>query len=124
MIRIYGYGAMKKIGWGENLGSNMMKEWREWCLSKSYFTGMLNRKLRMDKFYDFTIPITAVYISDDYIAYDKTVPLMMKFFPNSPQETYKLSVTEHTIHKVGHTGIFRKKFENDLWPLLTGIIEK
>lgn len=122
MVRIYGYGAMKKIGWGENLGKNMMKEWREWCLSKDYFTGMLNRKLNMDKFYDFTIPITAVYTSDDYIANDKTVPLMMNFFPNSPQAMFKLSVTENTIHKVGHTGIFRKKFENDLWPLLTDII--
>lgn len=124
MVKVYGYGAMKKIGWGENLSRNMMKEWREWCLSRNYFTGMLKRKLGTDRFYDFTIPITAVYISDDYIANDKTVPLMMKFFPNSPQEILKLPVAEHTPHKVGHTGIFRKKFENDLWPLLTGIIEK
>jgi predicted alpha/beta hydrolase len=122
MVKVYGYGAMKKIGWGENLPRNMMKEWREWCLSKTYFTGVLKKKLKMDKFYQFTTPITAVYISDDYLANDKTVPLMMKFFPNSPREILKLPVNEYTHHKVGHIGIFRKKFENDLWPVLVNVI--
>ena len=124
MVKIYGYGAMRKIGWGENLPRNMMKEWREWCLSKTYFTGLLRKKLNMDKFYHFTTPITAVYISDDYIANDKTVPLMMKFFPNSPKKILKLHVSDYTTDKVGHTGIFRKKFENNLWPELITIIEK
>lgn len=122
MVRAYGYGAMQKIGWGENLPPNMMKEWREWCLSKTYFTGLLQKKLHADKFYDFTTPITAVYISDDYIANDKTVPLMMKFFPNSPQQILKLSAEEHTRDKVGHIGIFRKKFKQTLWPELVSII--
>jgi predicted alpha/beta hydrolase len=42
MVKIYGYGAMKKIGWGENLPRNMMTEWRTWCLSKNYFTCLYN----------------------------------------------------------------------------------
>jgi predicted alpha/beta hydrolase len=94
MVKVYGYGVMQKIGWGENLSRNMMKEWRQWCLSKTYFTGCLQQQLHTDKFYGFTTPITAVYISDDFIANDKTVPLMMKFFPDSPQKILKLSVKE------------------------------
>jgi predicted alpha/beta hydrolase len=124
MVKIYGYGAMQKIGWGENLSRNMMKEWREWCLSKNYFTGLLQEKLHMDKFYHFTTPISAVYISDDYIANDKTVPLMMKFFPNAPQEILKIQVEQYTKFKVGHTGIFRRKFEKNLWAVLVGVIER
>jgi predicted alpha/beta hydrolase len=123
MVKVYGYGAMQKIGWGENLSRNMMKEWREWCLSKNYFTGLLQEKLHADKFYQFTTPITAVYISDDYIANDKTVPLMMKFFPNAPQEILKIQVEQYTKFKVGHTGIFRRKFEKNLWAVLMGVIE-
>ncbi|OSZ77629.1 hypothetical protein CAP36_14755 [Chitinophagaceae bacterium IBVUCB2] len=123
MVKMYGYGAMKKIGWGENLSRNMMKQWREWCLSKRYFTGMLKQQLQTDKFYKFTLPITSVYMSDDYIANDKTVPLMMKFFPNSPKKIYKLLVEKYTKHEVGHTGVFRRKFENNLWPVLVNIIE-
>ena len=123
MVRIYGYGAMKKIGWGENLSRNMMKEWREWCLSKTYFTGILEKILATDKFYGFTVPITSVYMSDDHLANDKTAPMMLKFFPNAPINIIKLEVEKYTTYKAGHTGIFRKKFQNDLWIHLTTIIE-
>ena len=124
MVKIYGYGKMQVIGWGENLPPNIMREWREWCLSKSYFMVCLQRKIQSDKFYDFTIPITAIYTSDDFIANDKTVPLMMEFFPNSPQKIIKLDIQKYTSQKVGHTGIFRRKFEKELWPLLIRMIER
>jgi predicted alpha/beta hydrolase len=124
MVRIYGYGTMQKIGWGENLPKNILLEWREWCLNKDYFRACLQKKLQADKFYEFTTPITAIYTSDDFIANDKTVPLMMKFFPNSPQKIMKLAVEEYTLDKVGHAGIFRKKFEKNLWPLLVNMIER
>ncbi|MBC7888095.1 MAG: alpha/beta fold hydrolase [Ferruginibacter sp.] len=123
MVKIYGYGNMQKIGWGENLPVNILLEWREWCLSKTYFMGCLREKLHTDKFYEFTTPITAIYTSDDFIANDKTVPLMMQFFPNSPQKIMKLFVDDYTREKVGHTGIFRKKFEKNLWPWLVSVIE-
>jgi predicted alpha/beta hydrolase len=124
MIKIYGYGTMQKIGWGENLPRNILLEWREWCLSKSYFRVCLQKQLHTDKFYEFTTPITSIYTSDDFIANDKTVPLMMKFFPNSPQEIMKLPVEEYTPDKVGHIGIFRKKFEKNLWPWLVKVIQR
>ena len=124
MIKIYGYGVMTKIGWGENLPRNMLMEWRAWCLDKTYFRKCLRQLLRSDKFSKFTIPITAVYMSDDFIANDKTVALMMNFFPNSPQKIMKLSVREHTKDRVGHTGLFRKKFRENLWPVIMDVIEK
>lgn len=124
MIKIYGYGVMTKIGWGENLPRNMLMEWRAWCLDKTYFRACLMKLLRSDRFSKFTIPITAVYMSDDFIANDKTVALMMNFFPNSPQTIMKLSVREHTKDRVGHTGLFRKKFRENLWPVIMAVIEK
>ncbi len=123
-VKVYGYGVMQKFGWGENLSRNMMKQWRQWCLSKTYFTGCLQQLLNTDKFYGFNTPITAVYISDDFIANDKTVPMMMQFFPDSPQKILKLFVKEYTTDEVGHSGIFRKKFEKNLWPVLAGVIER
>lgn len=124
MIKVYGYGVMTKIGWGENLPRNMLLEWRTWCLNKTYFKESLKSILQTDQFSHFTVPITAIYTSDDFIANDKTVPLMMNFFPNAPQQILKLLVSEHTTDKVGHTGLFRKKFEKTLWPLLADLIEK
>jgi predicted alpha/beta hydrolase len=122
MVSLFGYGAMKKIGWGENLPRNMMKEWREWCLSKTYFRSAILKKTNLDKFYGFTIPITSIYMSDDELANDTTAPMMMNFFPDAPSKVYKLQVEKYTTCKVGHTGIFRKKFQDNLWPLLVDVI--
>ena len=123
MVWLFGYGAMKKIGWGENLSRNMMKEWREWCLSRTYFTGMLKKRLHQDKFYGFTIPVTSIYMSDDKLANDTTAPMMMQFFPDAEREVFKLPVEKYTTSRVGHAGIFRKRFQDDLWPLLIKVIE-
>jgi predicted alpha/beta hydrolase len=123
MIKVYGYGVMRKIGWGENLPRNAILEWRSWCLSKTYYMDFLKRKIRSDRFYNFTVPITAIYMSDDYIANDKTAPLMMQFFPNAPFRLIKLEVDKYTNRRVGHTGIFRKRFEDVLWPWLLRIIQ-
>jgi len=122
LIKIYGYGVMEKIGWGENLPRNVILEWRSWCLSKTYYMDLLKNKIHTDRFYNFTIPITAIYMSDDFIANDKTAPLMMKFFPNAPCKLIKLEVNKYTNQKVGHTGIFRKRFEFILWPWLLNTI--
>jgi predicted alpha/beta hydrolase len=124
LTKIYGYGTLKKVGWGEDLSKNTFLEWRGWCMNKEYYGNFLQEKLHTDKFYDFKVPITAVYLSDDYIANDITAPLMSKFYPNSTFDVLKLQVKRYTSHKVGHSGIFKKKFQNSLWPLLVDIVEK
>jgi predicted alpha/beta hydrolase len=124
LVKIYGYGTMRKVGWGEDLPKNILMEWRDWCMSKYYYRQFLQAHYKMDKFYNFTRPITALYMSDDYIANDKTAPLMKEFFPNAPYEICKIPIKKYTTDKVGHTGIFRKKFENSLWPVLISTIEK
>jgi predicted alpha/beta hydrolase len=123
LTKVYGYGTLKKVGWGENLSKNTFLEWRGWCMNKDYYGQFLQEKLQTDKFYDFTVPITAVYLSDDYIANDITAPLMSKFYPNSTFDVLKLQVKRYTSHKVGHSGIFKKKFKNSLWPVLVDIVE-
>lgn len=124
LIKVSGYGTMKILGWGENLPKNAILEWRNWCMNKYYYLPALQQQLKTDKFYDFKQPITALYMSDDYIANDITAPLMIQFFPNASTNVIKLQVEEYTSEKVGHTNIFRKKFENTLWDYLIKLIEK
>ena len=80
MLKWYGYGKMQRIGWGEDLPRSTLIEWREWCTNPHYYRKCVNDTLRTDPFYHFTKPMTAFYTSDDYIANDKTVSLMMQFF--------------------------------------------
>ncbi|MEC7263653.1 MAG: hypothetical protein VXW38_07925 [Bacteroidota bacterium] len=122
MIKFYGYGQMQKIGWGENLPKNTILEWREWCTSKTYYSNFLKKEIGMDKFYNFKRPIMAFYLSDDYIANDRTAALMMHFFPNAESHLIKIDARKYTNCKVGHVGIFRKRFEETLWPVLSEAI--
>lgn len=124
MLIFFGYGKMKLIGWGENLPPNMLKEWRSWCLSKNYFQHTIEKQTGKERFYDISIPLHSIYMSDDFIANDKTVPLMTNFFPNAQHFTHKIMAEEFTTQRVGHIGMFRKKFENSLWPLLVSIIDE
>ncbi len=124
LVKIYGYGTMQKVGWGENLPKNIFLEWRKWCMSKNYYRDCLKDILKTEKFYNIKVPYTAVYTSDDYIANDKTVHLMTKFFPNASVKILKIETKKYSSLKVGHTGIFRKQFHNTLWPELVRIIEE
>lgn len=122
MIFFFGYGRMRLIGWGENLPKQMLLQWRTWCLSCNYFQSCIEQTISTDKFYDFTSPILFLYLSDDFIANDISARRMINFFPNAPRAIYKLDVADYTNERVGHIGIFRKKFEASLWPVLTEII--
>jgi predicted alpha/beta hydrolase len=122
LVKVYGYGTMKKVGWGENLPKNILLEWRQWCMSKNYYGAFLQKKFQIPQFQEFNVPITAVYVSDDYIANDKTAPLMQQFFPNTSFQIHKIEVAKFTTDKVGHTGIFRKKFSDNLWNELLRLV--
>ena len=122
LVKIYGYGTMRKVGWGEDLPKNILLEWRQWCMSKNYYGVFLQKYFQKPLFQEFNVPITAVYISDDYIANDKTAPMMQQFFPNTHFQIHKIEVEKFTSDKVGHTGIFRRKFEKTLWNELLHLV--
>lgn len=122
VTKVFGYGTLKMVGWGENLPKNVILEWRDWCIDKDYCKMLIENKLQTDKFYDFNVPITSIYLSDDPITNDKSVSSILKLYPNSNSNLVKLNVKDFTNEKVGHIGIFRKKFANNLWPILLNYI--
>lgn len=123
LTKLYGYAPMNKIGWGEPLPSGVYYEWRKWCLSKSHFTEFLKEHTRQAIFTDFTAPITAIHTSDDYIANKKTVPALLDFYPASTHKIICIKPSDHGVAAIGHTGIFRRKHEKTIWPLLVNSIE-
>jgi predicted alpha/beta hydrolase len=124
VTKVFGYGTLKMVGWGENLPKNVLLEWRDWCIDKDYCKMFVQNKLQTDKFYDFKVPITSIYLSDDPITNDKSVSSILELYPNSNSNLVKLNVKDYTNEKVGHIGIFRKKFTNNLWLILLNNLEK
>ncbi|HRG23060.1 MAG TPA: alpha/beta fold hydrolase [Chitinophagaceae bacterium] len=123
LLKLYGYGSLGNENLDKPLPKNAFLEWQHWCKSKNFYQQFLTEHFNTDKFYSFRIPVTSVYTSDDYMANDKTARVMLSFFPNAPARIIKLQVERYTAHKVGHAGIFCKKFHRDLWNELIKIIE-
>lgn len=124
MIIGKGYAPMKKIGWGEDIPEGVFFEWRQWCMNKQHFKPFLQERFGIDSFADFKQPMIAIHPSDDYIANTKTVAALLQFFPNAEQKTIMIRPSEIGVKKIGHMGIFRRRFQNSIWPLILNEIEK
>jgi predicted alpha/beta hydrolase len=120
---LHGYAPLQKIGWGQPLPWGVYFEWRKWCLTKKHFTKFLLQQIGATTFTDFIAPITAIYTSDDYIANKTTVAKLLEFYPNSKIKTICIKPNDFCLQKIGHTGIFRKQCEKDLWPMIVNEIE-
>jgi predicted alpha/beta hydrolase len=118
LTAIYGYAPMGKMGWGESLPKGVYLEWRKWCLSKKHFTSFLKENYRKATFEDFAQPIIAISSDDDYIANAKTIKHFLAFYPNSPSTITSIDPAQYGIKSIGHTGIFKSKFQHNLWPIL------
>lgn len=113
-----GYAPMKKIGWGEDLPKGVYEEWRQWCMTEQHFKPFLQERLGIDRFTDFKQPITAIHPSDDYIANPKTVKALLDFFPNAEKKTIMINPSSVGAKKIGHMGIFSRRFQNTIWPII------
>ncbi len=116
LTKLNGYAPMQKLGWGENLPAGVYWEWRKWCLSKNHFQDYLLEQTSSKVFHDCSIPFQYIYTSDDYIANDKTTACLAAFYPNAPARFLKIEPKEYGFKSIGHTGIFRSKHEEKLWP--------
>lgn len=123
LLKLYGYGSLGKEDMDKNIPKNVYQEWQNWCKSKNYYQQFLTDHFNTGKFYNFRIPVTSVYTSDDYMANFKTAQSILNFYPNAPSRIIKLQVERYTEYKVGHAGIFRKKFHRDLWTELMSLID-
>lgn len=113
-----GYAPMRKLGWGENLPAGVYWEWRKWCLRKNHFQDYLLEQTSAKAFYDCHIPFQYIYTSDDYIANDRTTKCLAAFYPNADAQFLKIEPKTFGFKAIGHTGIFRSKHAEKIWPMI------
>jgi predicted alpha/beta hydrolase len=118
LTKLMGFAPMQKLGWGENLPAGVYWEWRKWCLSKNHFQDYLIQQTGSKVFHDCQIPFQYIYTSDDYIANDKTTACLAAFYPNAPTQFLKIDPSAFGFKAIGHTGIFRSKYAEKIWPAM------
>jgi predicted alpha/beta hydrolase len=93
-------------------------------MNKQHFKPFLQERFGINSFADFKQPMIAIHPSDDYIANTKTVAALLRFFPNAEKKTILIRPSDLGVKKIGHMGIFRRRFQNNIWPLILAEIEK
>lgn len=106
------FGHIPKGGlWkGEPLNPRLFKEWKAWCHTPECTPAVLAGGPDEPHYYDkVTAPIRSFGYSDDPIANKKTVPLVLKVFPNAERDTVWATPSDFGLAKIGHEGLFSRK---------------
>lgn len=122
LIPIFGYLPSKKLSGMKNLPKNVAKQWGKWCKSKNYLFDSMPAE---DLYYkDIHAKMTALSISDDNFAPKEAVDWLVNKYENTDLKRVHLVPKDYNVQKIGHFGIFREKFKDNLWNLLLKEMER
>lgn len=121
-ILIFGYMPSKKISSMENLPKNVASQWKKWCTNQNYLFGDLAMSNLFFK--EIVSKIIAISIDDDDYAPKKAVDWLTEKYENADILKLHLYPKNFKTEKIGHFGVFKERFKNDIWRLLLLEIEK
>lgn len=116
LIKTFGYLPSKKISGMENLPKNVAKQWIKWCLSPEY---LFENIAEEDLFFkNIKIPLASFSIENDQFAPREAVDWLTKRYENAEIKKTHLMAKDFKTNDIGHFGIFREKFKENIWVLL------
>ncbi len=122
LTKLFGYFPAKKFSGMENLPKNVAQQWSSWGRNSNYF---LKEFFEKDLYFkNIKTKITAISIEKDTYAPKKAVEWLTKKFHNAKVKELHLKAIDYQSNEIGHFGIFREKFKNNLWKLLLNEVEK
>ncbi len=119
---LLGYAPSRALRQGEDLPLGVARDWRRWCLRPSYFKPELGTRIA-PVFYDaMRSPIHFVRIADDPIANARTVADLMELYTGGPVQQHLITPNALGVTRVGHAGVFSRRFRDRLWPQLHALL--
>ncbi|MBK1896233.1 alpha/beta hydrolase family protein [Chryseobacterium paridis] len=116
LIKMFGYLPSKRISGMENLPKNVANQWGSWCLSPNYLFDHIEEQNLFFK--NITAPLTSISIENDHFAPRKAVEWLAGKYENASVKRIHLMAKDFNTNDIGHFGIFRDKFKDNIWPLL------
>jgi len=116
MIQLFGYMPTSRISRMEDLPKNVAKQWSNWGREKEYLLSEL--PLEETVFEKLKQEITSFSIEDDIYAPKQAVEWLESKFCNARIKQVHLLPQDFNSNKIGHFGIFKDKFKENIWKLL------
>lgn len=113
LLTIFGYLPSKKVSGMENLPKNVAKQWSGWGKKPNYLLSEV--KLEETAYNEITSAITSFSIDDDDYAPKNAVGWMVGLYSKAMTKNVHLTPADYDVPKIGHFGIFKKKFEESIW---------
>ena len=128
--RLLGYAPAKKVRWGENLPTDVVREWVAWSLEHDYMAAFFDEgdphgsgrhappdgaAFGRTHFDEARFPIRAYCFSDDPISTRANVPPMLRLYRRAEVETRWYAPDDLGVEEVGHFGFFRPHVGAALW---------
>lgn len=124
MTRLYGYLPASRIGIGEDIPAGVASEFRQWCTSPGYVSDFFGRSIRRSFYDEIRVPLLSLVPTDDNIAGKKSVPPLLRLYRNADIEEKWISPAQIGHKKIGHFGIFSRRFQPTIWPLMVDFLER
>lgn len=116
LLTLFGYMPSKRISGMENLPKNVAKQWKNWGKKNNYLLSEI--PIEQTVFDKLKTEITAFSIEGDEFAPKKAVEWMTKRFSQARLKSVHLIPQDYDTIKIGHFGIFKDKFKDNIWHLL------
>lgn len=112
-----GYGPTSWFGLGEDLPTQVARQWGQWCGAGGYATNAVKGQPQHDFHAQVRMPITVLHASDDDIANPATVADLLRTFPHAPKRSRMVQPRELGLKRLGHIDWFRPSHQA-VWPLI------
>ena len=117
-ILLKGYVTAKRFGIMEDLPRNIVTDWAAWCSVPNYFWDekFFGKTVPEGHYHELTFPIAHFWASDDPIANEKNVPLLLQNFKTCKGlSSEKLVPADFGAKKIEHFGFFKREFKDTIW---------
>jgi len=116
-IRLKGYAPTSALGLGENLPSEVGRQWGQWCAAGGYATNAVREQPAADFHAEVRTPLTLLHAADDDIANPGTVADLVRTLPAAPSQVLQVFPRAHGLSGLGHLDWFRQSHQV-VWPLI------
>ncbi|WP_420590021.1 alpha/beta fold hydrolase [Bacterioplanoides sp.] len=107
----------KTFGLGNiTIPSGLFRQWARWMTRTDY---LLDPGFKLDtrQYQTLNVPTLALGFSDDDLAPEVNIRHLMKLMPNLDSQIQIVAPQQTSSKTIGHTGFFRDKFKEELWPI-------
>ncbi len=103
-----GYGAARKIRQGENLPRGVARQWRNWCVSSTYWERDFGQEFNSSTFDRLRGSLQSVSFSDDTIISDQANKKLLGYYREASINRQVIDPATVGRDRIGHLGFFRK----------------